>query len=40
MSKIVNSMTIRHLAKGNHIFKEGDPADFIYIIADGEIELS
>ena len=28
-----------HLCKNQHVFKEGDPANYVYVVLNGEIEV-
>ena len=33
------SMVLVKVSKGNTLFKEGDPADRLYVVADGKLKL-
>jgi CRP-like cAMP-binding protein len=35
-----NATDIRHFLSGEMIFKEGDPADVMYVVQSGEVEVS
>lgn len=39
LNKIAAAMTVKTLHKDNYIFREGDPAHWLYIVSSGEVEI-
>jgi CRP-like cAMP-binding protein len=39
LAELANLSILRHFAKGDPIFLESDPADFLYFVADGRVKI-
>ena len=39
LAKIVEVMNVHHFRKGQDVFRQGDPGDSLYVLAQGEIAL-
>lgn len=40
LESLVQQLTLVHLAKGEVLFREGDPGDALYVIGEGEVSVS
>jgi CRP-like cAMP-binding protein len=40
LSKVTFTMTKQTITKGNYLYREGDEADHVYILVNGEVEVT